>query len=340
MDGQEQLRAYTLQIVALGQAALAVYRRGEWLPDELIALADDLLALEARLGAAAALPEPDAALATPEVEKAAAEPSDEAAGEAQEEAPAESVALAESETGDDLAPLFVTVAADDADDWLQALAAEPGEPSLALPDDDILVLDVEQEPGGGPAVIDEPLTALPPLVIDAARDLPPEEELSAPDDPSIDDGEHPILVGAGAPTVFSSDVSAWLPAAEPAPAAPAGDAATPDRGDAVAPPADEEPAVGEHFCANCGAALRPGKRFCYRCGAPVALPAPPAVERPAPAPSPPLSEMPTIIGGPYRSESAPAIDVRASAVRFCNHCGRGVAEGETVCPECGSRDIG
>jgi len=39
MDRQEQLRAYTLQIVALGQAALAIYRRGEWLPDELIALA-------------------------------------------------------------------------------------------------------------------------------------------------------------------------------------------------------------------------------------------------------------------------------------------------------------
>jgi len=55
-------------------------------------------------------------------------------------------------------------------------------------------------------------------------------------------------------------------------------------------------------------------------------------------PPTPLSEMPTIIGGPY--PSAPANDVRAPAEQFCNNCGRGVAKGETVCPECGSRDIG
>ena len=54
MDVKDQLQTYTAQIVALGQATLARYRRGESLPDELDGLAADLLALEDALRAPAA----------------------------------------------------------------------------------------------------------------------------------------------------------------------------------------------------------------------------------------------------------------------------------------------
>jgi hypothetical protein len=106
----DPLQTYVVKVVKLGQETLALYRRGLSMPDELAALAQELLALEKELG----LP----SRASPAIETAGLE-----------------------------------------------------ESSHAIPskgEEDILVLDVEEEAGGGPAFIREPLDALPPLVVDVA----------------------------------------------------------------------------------------------------------------------------------------------------------------------------
>jgi hypothetical protein len=105
----DPLQTYVLKIVKLGQAALALYRHGQRLPDELAAPAHELMALENELGL------PFGSL--PVVETSGLEAS---------------VAL-----------------------------------SLAG-DEDLLVLDVEEEVGGGPAFVQAPIDALPPLVVDVA----------------------------------------------------------------------------------------------------------------------------------------------------------------------------
>lgn len=334
MDGQEQLRAYTLQIVALGQAALAIYRRGDWLPEELAALADDLLALELSLGATAH----DVAFDEPEMPEEWAPPPDEAPeidAAPNREPMVSEIALAEPQSAGELAPLFIS-APDDGDDWLQSLVEEPPAPlGVAIPADDVLVLDVEEEAGGGLASIAAPIEALPPLVITVAEDLP------------LEDGSEPAEAVEERVEEVAEDeqvAEADLPAAADEPA-PEDDHAP------LAPPAvqvlDQPETLAEtevQLCASCGTPLRPGKRFCYQCGAPVAA-AREEYSSPPPAPPPtPLSEMPTMLGGPYRGGlagdgSSPAWTV-APAGRFCNNCGLGVAPDVNVCPDCGSHDIG
>ncbi len=312
MDENDPLQAYTTQIVALGQATLARYRRGEALPDELGGLAASLLALEDALRAPAA-PASEAPPATDDALPdaslpAAAESAPEAAAPGEpptaapalfddwlpagaslgEAIPAEQPTAAELPLpagltppgptaifGDDNAPDaprevdFAAMTPVEADDWLSQFAEESSgmlvisedEPADA-PGEQPLVVDVEEEAGGGPAVIAAPLEALPPLVIDPIS-LPAEE----------DDW----------PGLFDADPVA------PAPPTP--------------PPAPEP--TGElQYCTNCGATLRPGRRFCYRCGASVAemtaavgAGAPPAPEpepvwTPPPAVSGPSSEWP------------------------------------------------
>jgi hypothetical protein len=105
----DPLQTYVLKIVKLGQGTLALYRRGQRLPDELAAPAHELLALENELGL------PLGGL--PAIETAGLE--------------------------------------------------ERGAASLAG-EEELLVLDVEEEPGGGPVVIHAPINALPPLVVDVA----------------------------------------------------------------------------------------------------------------------------------------------------------------------------
>ncbi len=383
MDENDPLQAYTTQIVALGQAALAHYRRGAALPDELSGLAASLLALEDALRAPAApasetpppatddaLPDAFAAAAAESTPEAAApdeppaapdespvapdeppaapdEPPDAApalfddwlpAGTGLAEAiPAEQPTAAElplpaglappgptAVFGDDNAPDaprevdFAAMTPVEADDWLSQFAEESSgmlvisedEPADA-PGEQPLVVDVEEEAGGGPAVIATPLEALPPLVIDPIS-LPAEE----------DDW----------PGLFNAD-----------PVAPA----------PPTPPAAPEPTGELQYCTNCGATLRPGRRFCYRCGASVAemtaevgasappTPAPEPAWTPPPAVSGPPSEWPTIVGDMPNFEDIPTTPPAGAAAlaRFCNNCGLGVEPGVTVCPECGSRDL-
>jgi hypothetical protein len=61
----DQLQEYTLKLVTLGQETLRVRRRGEWLPDSLAALVDELLALEATFGAPAVPPAAEMPLEEP-----------------------------------------------------------------------------------------------------------------------------------------------------------------------------------------------------------------------------------------------------------------------------------
>ena len=370
MDVVEQLQAYTLQILSLGQAALAAFRRGERLPDELAALAEDLLALEAAVKMPVAADDPsaelDAAFDEPETLEEWPAPADEGPAvdaASNDDAPidiapidiapidvapidvapidvASTVTLSQGQLHDELAPLFTALPNDD-DDWLKSLVDEPVEATAA---EDLIVLDVEQEPGGGPSDFDTILAALPPLVVEVPAELPPAAELElepAPDQPAWSDEAQ----GVSGLTVVDDPGTVWpLVAIEAA-------ARTEEQDGKPALPE----AVGPAFCFNCGAELRPGKRFCYRCGTPVAMPAEPEPaagdglpiapieDLPTPRPAPlPLSEMPTIIGGPYREEPAPARanpNAADDLARFCNNCGLAVAANVQLCPECGSQDI-
>lgn len=287
MDKQDSLQAYVRQVFALGQTALALRRRGEWLPLELTLAADELLTLERALSDGQPMGEaPPVARSEPDV---APEP------------PAAT---------DDLAPLVIDPGTDAGDDWLRPLSAEPDHQLAGSAAEPVtkLVLDLDEEPGGGPAEIDSPLSVLPPLVIDAERDLLPEAVADA------------LIIP---PMESAADQPPWLrdePVASPA---------------AAAPPVLATDEL--QYCNNCGAELRPGRRFCHRCGTPV-----PAAFADAPAPeSAPyvsLSEQPTYAGAFDSSEivATPAHE----AVRFCNNCGMSVAPGVAACPECGSRDIG
>lgn len=366
MDENDPLQAYATQIVALGQATLTHYRRGETLPDELGSLAASLLALESALRAPAApaseappatedaLPDTFPAAAAESVPEADApdeppvapdEPSDAApalfddwlpAGTGLAEAiPADQPTGAElplpagltppgptAVFGDDNAPDaphevdFAAMTPVEVDDWLPRFAEESSgmlviseDEQADAPGEQPLVVDVEEEAGGGPAVVASPLEALPPLVIDPIS-LPAEE----------DDW----------PGLFDAD-----------PVAPA----------PPAPPAAPEPTGELQYCTNCGASLRPGRRFCYRCGASVAEmtaevgAAAPALPEPSSALSPagsgPPSEWPTIVGDIPNFEDIPTTPPAGAAAlaRFCNNCGLGVEPGVTICPDCGSSDI-
>jgi len=356
MDENDPLQAYTTQIVALGQATLAHYRRGETLPDELGSLAASLLALESALRAPATpASEAPPPAAEDVLSDAAAESASQAAapGEPPTAAPvlvddwlpvgtslAEAIPAAPPSAaelplpaglappgptavfGDDNAPDaphevdFAAMTPVEVDDWLSQFAEESSgmlviseDEQTDAPGEQPLVVDVEEEAGGGPAVVAAPLEALPPLVIDPVS-LPAEE----------DDW----------PGLFATD---------PVAAAP------------PAPPAVREPTGELQYCTNCGASLRPGRRFCYRCGASVAEmtaevgAAAPALPEPSSALSPagsgPPSEWPTIVGDMPNFEDIPTTPPAGAAAlaRFCNNCGLGVEPGVTICPDCGSSDI-
>jgi len=294
MDVKEQLQAYTMQLVALGQATLARYRRGEALPDELAAPAAALLALESELSAAAPvaaapgetsapaetgpLPEPDAPDEWPSA----------AAGPPPDEPPAD-------------APDVAVMSPIEAANWLSALDDEVPSGLLILTAaeataDETLVMDVDEGPGGSPAMVGA-AGALPPLVIDPVHDLGPEDD------------ENPIA-----------------PVAEAPPAAPA----------------------ELSFCTNCGAPLRLGRRFCHVCGASVAemvadlFPTTSRLDEESPLPSPatPREEWPTFVSDAPRYQAGAGPLPLPAMARFCNNCGLGLDAGATVCPDCGSRDIG
>lgn len=299
MNREERLQLYTQQIVALGQAALGLHRRGEGLPSELAEISDALLALETDL------------LAAPGVAEAAVVP-------AAVVPAAEEVVDDLEVSDDDLASLFASLTTDK-DDWPIAASEESSALLSADPGDDLIVLDIDQEPGD----------------IDAALD-----ELSTPvagsvwDETPVDEPPTPLIM-------TTEEIDGETPEAEAA-----GDAAEPLPRASEATP---EPAAAElRFCINCGETLRPGKRFCHRCGTPVEAMVVdvPAADVP-PAASPLLSEMPTYGGawsvvtpsGAARYQEAGGAPDR-EATRYCNNCGMGIAPGVTLCPECGSRDIG
>lgn len=228
----------------------------------------------------------------------------------------------------------------EADNWLSALENDPsGMPILPAPEagqaapEEYLVIDVDEEAGGGPAAVASPSDALPPLVVNSMDML-------------------------GPTNVFGESDSA-LHTDEAETAAPSAPVA---EGEAPAP---ASPAPELRFCTNCGAELRPGRRFCFRCGASVAdmlaevFPdaAPPAASVPAaasapaesppwdapPPPPPPLAPTtdewpPFVSDAPRYTPGALPAPVPAMA-RFCNNCGLGLDAGVTVCPDCGSRDI-
>jgi hypothetical protein len=117
----DPLQTYIVNVVKLGQEALALYRRGYTLPDELSGPAQELLALEKELSLA---PTPRAASGA-------------------------------------------------------SAGMTAGVPSKV---EDILVLDVEEEAGGGPSVIGSPSDALPPLVVDLFEEevAPVQREMLTP----------------------------------------------------------------------------------------------------------------------------------------------------------------
>ena len=274
MDVKEQWQAYTMQLGALGQATLARYRRGEALPDELAAPAAALLALESELSAAAPV----------------------AAAPGETSAPAETAPLPEPD-----APDVAVMSPIEAANWLSALDDEVPSGLLILTAaeataDETLVMDVDEGPGGSPAMVGA-AGALPPLVIDPVHDLGPEDD------------ENPIA-----------------PVAEAPPAAPA----------------------ELSFCTNCGAPLRLGRRFCHVCGASVAemvadlFPTTSRLDEESSLPSPatPREEWPTFVSDAPRYQAGAGPLPLPAMARFCNNCGLGLDSGATVCPDCGSRDIG
>lgn len=138
------LQTYTINIVKLGQATLALHRQGLALPDELAGPSRELLALEKELGSIARTP--------PALEPAASQP-----------------------------------------------------PSASSDREDILILDVEEEPGGGPDMIATSADALPPLVVDLFDDeiMEVQQEILTPPAQHYLDNSALSAVVAGGPGACS-----------------------------------------------------------------------------------------------------------------------------------------
>jgi len=314
----DQLREYTLKIVTLGQEALRVRRDGDWLPDNLAALADELLALEAAFGAPV------------EANAPAGQPVGEAymATEMPLEAPYPSIPAAEEASIED-----VNIEEDDIDEWPTRPYGAPAAPlaeAEPLTDSAIQVLDVDEEPA------DEVLVEA--IVVDdaAIEDAPAPEPVveAAADDATAWLDEWPAATVEELAPQPEPELSTAAPVAvDEWPAAPI-EEETPlpePEAPSSAPAASDEP----RFCINCGEKLRPGKRFCHRCGTPVSEMFPgSASEKPAPAVVSAAAPAPFLFASP-----PPPVERPAELTRFCNNCGLGVAVGVTVCPDCGSRDI-
>jgi hypothetical protein len=350
MDVQEQLQAYMTQIVALGQAALARQRRGETLPDELSGPAEALLALERGLGGAAAMIDTAAnegedlvavALQEPAAPEEVTPPGDEEPAQEPDAAAGELDLVPEAPaTAEPASPDVAAMSPVEAADWLNSLDEDAPSGMLIITDEvdataqEPLVIDVDEEPGGGPMAIGAPIEAPPPPPRDPVHHVEQEE-------PAHEEQEN-----ATADTSDESEVDAPVATA------------TPDEPDAPAP----EPTAELRFCTNCGAELRPGRRFCHRCGASVAEmvselmpPAPPASgaiapddialpPREATPQGTPLfssghEEWPTFISSAPQQDASRYDAPPPPMARFCNNCGLGLDADTTICPDCGSRDI-
>jgi len=327
MDVTKQLQAYTTQIVALGQATLAHGRRGERLPDELAAQAAALLALESELAATlAAAPSetttPDEVVAVPSAATGVTAILDGAAIAAPP-APPDSWPLAAplppepaTATPDESSAATASVAAMspiEADNWLSALDGEVSSGLLILDaadaadTDEPLVIDVDEEPGGGPATAGA-AGALPPLVIDPIHDLP------------VDSSGFlvPGTMAAQAAQSTSVEPSA---AVEPRFCINCGTTLRP----------------GRRFCHQCGEPVAE-----VVAGSLPEMTAPPwEAALPQPMTTLPREEWPTIVSSPPPAAVDNAADARATPApaRFCNNCGLGLAADATICPDCGSQDI-
>lgn len=352
MDVTEHLQTYAAQLVALGQATLAHHRRGEALPEALAALAVSLVALEdafapatvetpARATDAAAAaptapateepatePPPAAEVAPPWpdflTELAATDvapfdvaPTDEAPTDV---APADVATTEATTTG--VAPADIgAMSPVEADAWLPPLEEASNDhlfitetEATAAAGEEPLVIDVEEEEGGGPEAIVVPSDALPPLVID------------------------PTSV----PLFETSSEDYYAPAAKPA----AVEDAPESPGLRFCTNCGTPLRPGRRFCHVCGASVAEMVAELYPAAAtPAPEPPPPAAE-PPPAAAPAtfdtsaaMSEWPTMVGELPRYDDAPLPPPAGVAARFCNNCGLAITSDVTVCPDCGSRDI-
>jgi RNA polymerase subunit RPABC4/transcription elongation factor Spt4 len=204
----------------------------------------------------------------------------------------------------------------EADEWLRTFDEPSSTGLLIVPatetndaaDDEPLVIDVDEGPGGGPMTIGA-ATALPPLVIDPIHDVP------------TDDGAAP-LPGTAIP--------------EPPSGAPVDAAPQPAAELRFCTNCGATLRPGRRFCHRCGASVAEMVAELFP-----AAPAPqPADDRPAPRPTIPREEWPTIVSDslPYLAAAGTSAAPGAMA-RFCNNCGLGLAADATICPDCGSRDI-
>jgi RNA polymerase subunit RPABC4/transcription elongation factor Spt4 len=327
MDVTKQLQAYTTQIVALGQATLAHRRRGEWLPDELAAQAVALLALESELAAAlAAVPSetttPDEVVAAPLAATGVTTILDGAAlapPPAQPDSwppvaplPPEPATATPDESS--AATTGVAVMSPvEADNWLSALDGEVSSELLILDvadaadTDEPLVIDVDEEPGGGPATAG-PAGALPPLVIDPIHDLP------------VDGSGFLVPETTAAQAAQSTSVEPSA-AVEPRFCVNCGTTLRP----------------GRRFCHQCGEPVAEGVAGSL----PETTASPWEAALPRPMTTLPREEWPTIVSSPPLAavDNAPAAPAAPAPARFCNNCGLGLAADATICPDCGSQDI-
>ena len=207
----------------------------------------------------------------------------------------------------------------EADDWLSSLAKDSSGllilPTSEVGDavkDDYLVIDVEEEAGGGPATIHSPADALPPLVVNATDMLGPTNVFSESD--------------AGVSEVVAES-DAWLPLFGNAPDAFAPTNVFGEADGAV----DEAPAVAAEsdalplFISSLDV-FAPTNVFGEADAgiseaAPVAAESDAAAEAGAPE-----------VAAPAMDEAAPG---PALELRFCTNCGVELRPGRRFCHRCG-----
>ena len=207
----------------------------------------------------------------------------------------------------------------EADDWLSSLANDSSGllilPTSEVGDavkDDYLVIDVEEEAGGGPATIHSPADALPPLVVNATDMLGPTNVFSESD--------------AGVSEV-AAESDAWLPLFGNAPDAFAPTNVFGEADGAV----DEAPAVAAEsdalplFISSLDV-FAPTNVFGEADAgiseaAPVAAESDAAAEAGAPE-----------VAAPAMDEAAPG---PALELRFCTNCGVELRPGRRFCHRCG-----
>ena len=291
----------------------------EWSPAATEAPVEETPAEEAAVAAPAMLSVPDepwslaAEWSLPGDEAPAA---DAAAEEAATAAPAMLPVPDEQPTVKNIA----TMSPVETDDWLSSLANNSSGllilPASEVGDavkDDYLVIDVEEEAGGGPATIHAPSDALPPLVVNAADVLGPTNVFSESD--AEVDG-------------VAAESDAWLPLFGNAP-----DAFAPtsvfDEADAAM---DEAPPVA----AESSAAAESDAWLPLFSNAPDVF-APTSVFSEADAESNEAvaAESDAAVEAGVPEGVAPAMDEAAPELRYCTNCGAELRAGRRFCHRCG-----